>query len=64
MIRDRVGAGGGGNLGVILIRVCEPVFLNLPQSYTWSSKKKDLFIYLIEQNVYIFIYTVYPLFYL
>ena len=28
-----------GNLGVILVRVCESVFLNLPQSYiTWSSK--------------------------
>ena len=23
---------------VILVRVCEPVFLNLPQSYTWPSK--------------------------
>ena len=37
MIRDRVGTGG--NLGVILVQVCEPVFSNLPQSYTWSSKK-------------------------
>ena len=26
--------------GVILLRVCGPVFLNLPQSYTLSSKKK------------------------
>ena len=26
--------GGGGNLGVILVRVCEPVFQNLPNSYT------------------------------
>ena len=24
----------GGNLAVILVRVCGPVFLNLPQSYT------------------------------
>ena len=47
--------GGGGNLRVILVRVGGPVFGNLPHSYTWSSKK-DLFIYLIEQNVYIFIY--------
>ena len=49
------GGGGGCNLGVILLRVCEPVFLNIPQSYTWFSKN-DIFIYLIEQNVYIFIY--------
>ena len=33
------GGGGKGNLGVILVRVCEPVFQNLPHSYTWSSKK-------------------------
>ena len=32
--------GGGGNLGVILVRVCEPVFQNLPHSYTWPSKKR------------------------
>ena len=43
--------GGGGGGGVILVRVCGPVFLNLPQSYTWSSKKNDLFLNLIEQNV-------------
>ena len=49
------GGGGGGNLRVILVRVGGPVFGNLPHSYTWSSKK-DLFIYLIEQNVYIFMY--------
>ena len=31
-----VGGGGGvgGNLGVILVRVCEPVFETYPQSYT------------------------------
>ena len=28
----------GSNLGVILVPLCEPVFWNLPQSYTWSSK--------------------------
>ena len=33
-------SGGGGNLGVILVRVCEPVFQNLPHSYTWPSKKR------------------------
>ena len=30
----------GGNLGVILVRVCEPVFQNLPHSYTWPLKKR------------------------
>ena len=31
---------GGGNLGVILVRVCEQVFQNLPHSYTWPSKQR------------------------
>ena len=57
--------GGGGNLRVILVQVCGQAVWNLPQSYTWSSKKNDLYIYLIEQNVYIFIYCamifIYPL---
>ena len=41
-----VGGGGGGggwwggNLGVILVRVSEPVFQNLPHSYTWPLKKR------------------------
>ena len=26
------GGGGGDNLGVILVRVCQPVFQNLPHS--------------------------------
>ena len=34
------GRDSGGNLGVILVRVCEPVFQNLPHSYTWPSKKR------------------------
>ena len=34
------GGGSGGNLGVILVRVCESVFQNLPHSYTWPSKKR------------------------
>ena len=29
-----------GNLGVILVWVCEPVFQNLPHSYTWPLKKR------------------------
>ena len=50
------GGGAGGNLGVILVRVCEPVFQNLPHSYTWPLKKTDPLIYLIIQNVDLFIY--------
>ena len=34
------GRGGGGNLGIILVRVCEPVFRNLSHSYTWPLKKR------------------------
>ena len=39
---ERGGGGGGvgGNLGVLLVRVCEPVFRNLPHSYTWPLKKR------------------------
>ena len=29
-----VGGGGADNLGVIVVRLCEPVFQNLPHSYT------------------------------
>ena len=29
----------GHNLGVIVVRVCEPVFQNLPHSYTWPLEK-------------------------
>ena len=28
-----------GNFGVIVVRVCEPVFQNIPHSYTWPLKK-------------------------
>ena len=62
MIRDRVSSGG--NLGVILVRVCEPVFFKPTPIIYLVFEKNDLFINLIEQNVYIFIYTVYPLCYL
>ena len=44
------------NLGVIAEQVCEPVFQNLPNSYTLPLKKTDPFIYLIIRNVDIFIY--------
>ena len=50
------GGGGGGGGGVILVRMCEPVFQNLPHSYTWPVKKTDPFIYLIIRNVDLFIY--------
>ena len=33
-------SGVGGNLGVIVVRVFEPVFRNLPHSYTWPLKKR------------------------
>ena len=51
-----MGGGGGGNLGVILVRVCEPVFQNLPPFIYLAFKKTDPFIYLIIQNVDQFIY--------
>ena len=36
----------GGNLGVIVVRVCEPAFQCLPHSYTWPIiQNVDLFIY-------------------
>ena len=30
----------GGNLGVIVVWVCEPVFRNIPHLYTWPLKKQ------------------------
>ena len=30
--------GGGGNQGVILVRMCGPTFQNPPHSYTWAVK--------------------------
>ena len=41
--RGGVGRGArgvGGNLGVIVVRVCESVFQNLPHSYTWPLKTR------------------------
>ena len=34
------GACGAGNLGVIVVRKCEPVFRNQIHSYTWPLKKR------------------------
>ena len=43
MYVPRGGGGGGGadNLGLIVVRVCEPVFQNLPHSDTWPLKKRS-----------------------
>ena len=50
---------------VILVRVCEAVFMKPTPIIYLVFKKNDLFIYLIEQNVYIFTYCslifIYPL---
>ena len=49
--------GGGGGLRLILVRMCESVFWNQPQSYPRPLKKKpSLFIYLILQKIDLFIY--------
>ena len=40
-IYGMLGRGGGCNSGVISVRVCEPVFWNQTQSYTWPLKKKQ-----------------------
>ena len=50
--------GVGRNLGIIVVRVCEPVFQNLHHSYTWALKKRthSYTWYLIIQNVDLFIY--------
>ena len=48
--------GGDGYFGVILVRVCEPVFQNLPYSYTWPLKKTDPFIYRINPPIRRFVY--------
>ena len=57
------GGGGGGGSGILLVWMCESVFGNQPQSYTWPFKKKNtqknsLFIYLITQKVDQYSYTV------
>ena len=38
------GGGEGGGGGVIVVRVCEPVFQNLPHSYTWPLKNAPIHI--------------------
>ena len=55
----------GGVTRVILVRMCESVFWNQPQSYTWPLKK-SLFTYLISQKVDLYkhcSYNFYTLFY-
>ena len=48
--------GGRDNLEIILVQVCEPVFFKpIPILYL-VFEKNDVFIYLIEQNVNIFIH--------
>ena len=42
-------------LGVILVRVCELEFESYP-SHILRLRKNDLFIYLIEQIIFIFLY--------
>ena len=34
------GGGGGGGSGILLVGMCESVFGNQPQSYTWPFFKK------------------------
>ena len=53
-----MGVGEGGNLWVIMVRVCEPVFRNLPHSYTrlWKITNPFIYMYLIVQNVDVLIY--------
>ena len=58
--QETSGGGGGLTRGVILVRVCMPVFWNQPQSYNhipglW---KNSPFIYLISQKIYRLSYTV------
>ena len=48
--------GGGGNLRAILVQVNRPVFFNPTPIIYLVFEKNDLFIYFIEQNVYIFRY--------
>ena len=50
------GGGGGGNLRVILVRACGSVFFKPTPIIYQVFEKNDLFVYLTEQNVYIFIY--------
>ena len=50
------GRGAGGNLGVIVVRVCEPAFQKPTSFINLAFEKTDPFIYLIIQNVDIFIY--------
>ena len=56
---------GGDNLRIILVRVCGPVFLNIPQSNAWSSKKRPIHILDLTKCLHIhilffdFLYTIF-----
>ena len=50
-------ASQGGNLRVILVWVWRPVFLNLSQSYTWSSKNMT-YSYTRLNKMFTYSYTV------
>ena len=50
------GGGGLGNLGLIVVRVCEPVFQNLPHSYTQPLKKRTQS-YTGSSEMLIYLYT-------
>ena len=45
------GGGGGAVTGVILVRVCEPVFQNLPYLYTWPLKIKALRVLMVAVSL-------------
>ena len=57
-----LGVGGGGELEGNFCTGVRPSFLNPTPIIYLIFEKNDLFIYLIEQHVYIFIYCLYTLF--
>ena len=50
MLEETPYLAGRGDFVVILVRVCEPVFWNQSQSYSWPLKENSPFIYLILQK--------------
>ena len=51
----RISGVGGGNLRVILVRACGPVFRNLPQSYAFE---KDIYSYTSLNKMFTYSSTV------